>query len=197
MAKPKSYLKEEQIFQAALKLFSENGFSKTTIKEIAQEADVSFGTVFTYFDTKESLFYACVARPLEEVKERFLLPREFLEELTIDSLKRMVAEHIHYFWEQESYIRLIQYVIGQPQRFSEMKLLDEFAEEFILFIEDVVLKGMKKGFLPESDPTEVGYGYLAFLNGARLTYTDKANVRLTNAFEKQALRLFGINKWEE
>ena len=68
MAKPRSEQKKEDIYQAALKLFSHNGFSKTTIKDIAAEAGVSFGTVFTYYENKETLFTECVNRPLQLFK---------------------------------------------------------------------------------------------------------------------------------
>lgn len=193
MAKPKSNQKEEQIFQAALTLFATKGYTNTTIKEIAQEAGVSFGTVFTYYDTKESLFHTCVARPLKDLGDQIYVSRASLENFTVDSLSDMISAHLQLFLEQESYIRLIQYVIGQPQRFPEIELLDEFADEFVSFIEEVVMIGVEKGFIPESKPKEVGYGYLAFLNGSRLTFTDKATVHMTNALKNQALRLFGIN----
>lgn len=193
MAKPRSSEKRDKIFQAGLRLFAQNGYSKTTIKDIAAEANVSFGTVFTYFDNKEELFHLCVTEPIEEFRNYLLETSGILGNFSLDKLKEMVDEHVAYFLEKEDYLRVIQYVIGQPERFSEMmEELDQFSDEFMSFIQNVVKTGMKKGVLPESNPEEVGYGYLAFLMGARLTFTDHANVQLTNAFKNQALRLFGI-----
>lgn len=193
MAKPRSSEKRHKIFQAGLRLFAQNGYSKTTIKDIAAEANVSFGTVFTYFENKEELFHLCVTEPIEEFRNYLLETSGILGNFSLDKLKEMVEEHVSYFLEKEDYLRVIQYVIGQPERFSEMmEELDQFSDEFMSFIQNVVKTGMKKGVLPESNPEEVGYGYLAFLMGARLTFTDHANVQLTNAFKNQALRLFGI-----
>lgn len=45
------------ISEAAAQLFTERGFDAVTVAEIARAADVSEGTVFNYFPTKEDLFY--------------------------------------------------------------------------------------------------------------------------------------------
>src|SRR3984893_4417216 len=47
----------QQIFDAARRLFQEQGFDPVTVAEIARAADVSEVTVFNYFPTKEDLFY--------------------------------------------------------------------------------------------------------------------------------------------
>src|SRR5439155_22723039 len=46
------------IAEAAQKLFAERGFENVTVAEVARKADVSEGTVFNYFPTKEELFYS-------------------------------------------------------------------------------------------------------------------------------------------
>jgi AcrR family transcriptional regulator len=45
------------IRDAAAELFAERGFDAVSVAEIARAADVSEGTVFNYFPTKEDLFY--------------------------------------------------------------------------------------------------------------------------------------------
>lgn len=48
----------QAIYEAARRLFSERGFNRVTVAEVAREANVSEVTVFNYFPTKEDLFYA-------------------------------------------------------------------------------------------------------------------------------------------
>ena len=47
----------ERIAETARRLFTERGFDRVTIAEVAREADVSQQTVFNYFPTKEDLVY--------------------------------------------------------------------------------------------------------------------------------------------
>ena len=46
------------IMQAAVKLFSEKGFEKTSIEELAREAGIGKGTVYSYFQTKSDILHA-------------------------------------------------------------------------------------------------------------------------------------------
>jgi AcrR family transcriptional regulator len=50
--------KRRCILDAAIKLFSENGFQQTSIEELAREAGVGKGTVYSYFHTKRDIVRA-------------------------------------------------------------------------------------------------------------------------------------------
>src|SRR3954464_10389540 len=58
----------ELIADTARRLFSERGFERVSVAEIARTADVSEKTVFNYFPTKEDLVYW----RLEEFEEQLL-----------------------------------------------------------------------------------------------------------------------------
>lgn len=46
------------ILTAASSVFAARGFHATTIKDVARAADVSYGLVYRYFESKEALFHA-------------------------------------------------------------------------------------------------------------------------------------------
>src|SRR5262245_51991577 len=54
----KKQLTRQLLSETARRLFSERGFERVSIAEIAREADVSEQTVFNYFPSKEDLVYS-------------------------------------------------------------------------------------------------------------------------------------------
>jgi AcrR family transcriptional regulator len=58
----------EAIVAGSLELFTERGFDRTTIDQIAASADISRRTFFRYFADKEELFFAEDERLLEVIE---------------------------------------------------------------------------------------------------------------------------------
>ncbi len=54
--------RREEILEAALQLFSEQGFAATTTKEIAQRAGIREGLLYHYFPSKLGILHAVVTR---------------------------------------------------------------------------------------------------------------------------------------
>src|SRR5271168_610711 len=55
------------ILRAALQLFAEKGFYRTTTKAISKKAGIAEGTLFNYFETKEDLALYFFEQELVEV----------------------------------------------------------------------------------------------------------------------------------
>ncbi len=60
MARHTDDAKKDRIIEAAFAAFGENGFGNTSIKDIAEKADVALGSVYTYFKDKDDLFRSTV-----------------------------------------------------------------------------------------------------------------------------------------
>ena len=62
--------KKQAIIQAALHLFKEKGFKETSIKSIAEVAEVSPVSIYNYFGGKDNLVALCVNDLFEEVTQQ-------------------------------------------------------------------------------------------------------------------------------
>jgi AcrR family transcriptional regulator len=88
------------IAETAHRLFAERGFDGVTVAEVARAADVSEGTVFNYFPTKEDLFYGQMESfeeaLVEAVRERppgESAPAAF-RRFILDSSARLAGEEV-------------------------------------------------------------------------------------------------------
>lgn len=58
----------DAIHHGAMRLFAEHGFAGTTIDQIAEAADVSRATVFSYFPTKEDIVFGEAPQAVEALE---------------------------------------------------------------------------------------------------------------------------------
>src|SRR5271170_3896918 len=119
----KKRLTREAIFTAADRLFAERGFENVTVAEIADTANVSVKTVFTYVSAKEELIFrqqtvldavvrAVASRrlgqtPLVAAAQALLAAvNETDENLSLESFQRMIASgpaarsRVRALWEE-------------------------------------------------------------------------------------------------
>ena len=89
------------IRDAAMRLFDDQGFTGTTMDQIAEAADVSRATVFTYFPTKEEIVFGDGAAVIEGLAARLqrdhegtvAVVREWLTELAGWFEPELVLQH--------------------------------------------------------------------------------------------------------
>jgi AcrR family transcriptional regulator len=86
--------------ETARRLFEERGFDAVTVAEVARVADVSEGTVFNYFPTKEQLFYGQMerfeARLVDAVRSRpeGESPLEAFRRVIVEGGDRLAADEV-------------------------------------------------------------------------------------------------------
>ena len=68
------YLKKEirdRILAAAVDEFKEQGYADASIRNIANNAEISLGNIYRYYDNKEALYFAVINPFMESIKEFF------------------------------------------------------------------------------------------------------------------------------
>lgn len=108
--------RERRILEAALKVFSETGYSGATMDAVAIEAGLSKPTLYQYFESKEALFSALMLGERDQMLEFFLHP----------SGKGMVADLVGFAWDyadtvlRPDLLSLARLIIGEAQRFPDI-----------------------------------------------------------------------------
>jgi len=95
---------------AALRLFGRHGYAATSVRRIAEEAGISQGLLYNYYDGKGALLRAIFERSMEQVQASFAVaaggtsPRDRLERLVRAALGT-VRENLA-FWRLTYQLRM-------------------------------------------------------------------------------------------
>jgi AcrR family transcriptional regulator len=88
--------RRQQIMVAARRVFSEKGFSKATMEDIAREAELSAGTLYLYFKSKDELFSSLSIRILQflnlRLEHSLNHPETMSSEQKICALKKVLYD---------------------------------------------------------------------------------------------------------
>jgi AcrR family transcriptional regulator len=97
----------DKMLVAAAKLFGGNRFDKVRMEDIAAAADVGKGTLYRYFQDKEDLFFALLARAAQEIQAR-IADAVTRTGTARAGLEAFIASGMEYFDEQPHLGPLIQ-----------------------------------------------------------------------------------------
>ena len=114
-----------QILESAARVFAEKGFHRATTKEIAEAADVSEGTIYNYFDSKEDLLIGIMVR-LGDIQLRRM-------QVTSDQLEQALKQDAHdflrdVFQKRHSFVAHSKEMLRTVV--AEMLINREFAERY-------------------------------------------------------------------
>ncbi|HTW72037.1 MAG TPA: TetR/AcrR family transcriptional regulator [Acetobacteraceae bacterium] len=81
-----------QLTQAAIACFSENGYHSTTIRDVAERANVSIGLIYQYVGDKEDLLFLALQEVLEAYQRQIPLALEGIRD-PLQRLRTAVRTH--------------------------------------------------------------------------------------------------------
>lgn len=125
--------RSEQIIDAALRVFARKSFTKATNKDIAQEAGITPGLIYYYFESKEALFQALLERrsPLRLLSS---LPEQ-APDMPVEPFMRFILRQMLTFIEGEQFVGLIRVVLPEIIHSDNLYLSQTITEIFGRVIE--------------------------------------------------------------
>ena len=94
--------RRSDILEAAKTVFFEHGFQAATMEQIAREAELSKGTLYLYFSSKEELYVTVFMEGLDELNRRL---RRAVEQGkgSEDRLRSLGRAYLDFYCEQKNY----------------------------------------------------------------------------------------------
>lgn len=162
--------RRKQIILAAIKLFSRNGFHKTTLKQLAEEAGLSHGNIYDYVGSKEDIFFLIhdfLAGSAMEILNRSM---EYIQD-PVDKLRRMVR--------------------------GEFNLMDQWADALLLIYQEThILQGEFLAKLLQKERAHLEKFEIVLNECIAQGRLRECNVRVTANMIKSMIDSWTIKRWD-
>ena len=168
-AREKEY-RRRSILDAARAAFFESGFQLATVDDVAARAEVSKGTVYLYFESKETILAHLLLEGLGELvaaleaayaAERDIAPSE--------RLRRLAMGYLNFFQGNPHYYRLIMaFDRGQFQQAVPPDLYEQVLTRSLRgfhYVIQAVQEGVEEGTFDAGEPRQAAASLWAALNG--------------------------------
>jgi len=162
--------RRRSILDAARAVFFEDGFQLATVDDVAARAEVSKGTVYLYFESKETILAHLLLEGLEELvavlEEAYAAEREIAPS---ERLRRLAMGYLNFFQANPHYHRLImaldrgKFQAAVPADVYE-QVLTRSLRGFHRVIQ-AVGQGVDQGVFDVVEPRQAAAALWASLNG--------------------------------
>ncbi len=161
--------RRRQIQAAAMKVFSEKGFGKATIPDIAREAGIAVGTIYIYFQTKQEILLSILeghvlVEPLAQFLEKARETRDQdLLALIFESCLKFGFDNVNQFI----------FLLGEILRDDYIRKMygREAVKPAMRIVEDYLRIRMEEGaFSPSLDTGVAAHALVGMVIGLVLLY---------------------------
>jgi TetR/AcrR family fatty acid metabolism transcriptional regulator len=142
--------KKAEIREAATRVISRKGYSQTRPKDVAEEAGVSVGTIYNYFESKQEIL-------VDIFDEEFSDRKEFYQELSdrdlplIEQIKKILERHFSRLSNHKELMKVVIQERFKPGSKLGRKLNRSYSE-MVYYIEQLVEEALEKEQIRPCNP---------------------------------------------
>jgi AcrR family transcriptional regulator len=143
----------DEVLDAALELFIEQGFPQTRVDDIAKRAGISKGAVYLYFESKEKILEGLVRRaivPIADTALSFLKDYEGDPRIIITMVMKLLAGKFN----DPKVLAIPKLIFREVLGFPELAQMyrREVLDRVIPVIETLITRGIDQGYFRQVDP---------------------------------------------
>ena len=180
---------EARVLESAIKLFSEKGYSATTIREIIAEAGVTRPVLYYYFKNKEDLFssivesqFATACGQIDEILASSASCRARLKTLICATFERVQAS-------PEIVKVLLQFFMTPTGEFTQLDR-EELGQQRFARISAIMAEGLESGELQGGDADYLAMVFGSIMDMHVMAYTDQEDASLSEELGEKLVNSF-------
>lgn len=140
---------KDLILSTAKEMIAEVGFHKTTTANLAKRANISEGTIYRHFESKEDILLQ-ILRDLEEAYSRFIVQCRETTDGGYGTIEKVLASHLGFVRENEADIKIVLSTYGILD--AAKKSMASLVYRMESFFEDCLRKAKDKGVVYDNVP---------------------------------------------
>jgi TetR/AcrR family transcriptional regulator len=194
--------RKEEILDAAQRVFFEKGLSAATMDEIAEAAELSKGTLYLYYKSKEDMYLSVMMRGMD-VLYKLYEPVIASEDSTVQKLVKFGDIYKDFYHSDRDFFRMFHF-LQAPQFHKQVS--EEMRQACSLesrkmwdLLIGLLKRGMEEGFFrSDLNPVEVAIilwssatALLLRLDSEGEVWKERLNINLEHALETSNKLLFG------
>ncbi|MBF0303039.1 MAG: TetR/AcrR family transcriptional regulator [Desulfamplus sp.] len=161
--------KKDEILNAAIILFAEQGFSNTSITEVAKATNASTANIFYHFKNKEELFLAALENVKQGIITRFdeyFRDRDFTNGLQM--MEEIISYYLYLAGSMEQWFLLLH--SHYPYRLALVNNvcrdhLEQTYNSLVEIFEQAVVRGKKDGSIADVDSRKTALVIFSMVEG--------------------------------
>lgn len=136
--------KQIEILQVAEKLFSEQGFDGTSVRDIAKAANINIAMISYYFGSKEKLLEALIINRISDL--RLEMENLFKENLSpFEKIDRLIELYITRINKNCRMYHIIHFEITSKKRDINYESFNEVKKSNLESLKKIIVEGQEKG----------------------------------------------------
>ncbi len=139
--------RRQSILKAAESIFAQNGLHSTNLDEVAEKAEISKGTIYLYFDSKEDLFFSVIENKYQDYFQELSQELDSAGSLE-DLVQRLIRFQLKHSQNHSHFFQIMMSEQGKNRQCAQ----DQLERGFVFKtkqVNDVVTKAMDR-FLKNS-----------------------------------------------
>ncbi len=185
--------RRQQIMVAAKRVFSDKGFSKATMEDIAQEAELSPGTLYLYFKNKEELYASLSLRILQYLLIRVEHVNDDKDADPEQKLKSL-TEAMYDVYEFDPLIIINMFHLQSSETLKNlspelMEDIKDLSRKSLNSIAKIFKDGVAQGLFVDRHPVALADTFWALFSGVVLWLTSKKLIDEQKDYLKQTLEI--------
>lgn len=182
----------DEIQEAAKRLFAAQGFTATTVRQIARKVSMKGGSLYYHFGGKDEILLAI----LDEGNRRLLeaadqvLKRNLTDEPSV--LRELIHEHIRILAEDPAQFMVVTRELNRLKGGPRQRIMAQ-RERYERVIQRVLERGIRKKTIRPCDVKVVSFGLIASLNGVAYWFKPEGRLSIRQiAKEYSRVQLEGL-----